>query len=237
MKKVIPITDLNPVQRQCYDDAVIAFTRIHGIIYVAHEEMTKAFDLMEELHQDRFIIGKAKRKAEQLWNRYYDFMYRHLNEDMRAFHIDYGNAIYSDIERHTEFLTGTVCEQIKKQQQRTPSDMLYARCIVARIMFTDAAIRFYDFFKDYEQQCGINFSGTFAYADPTPIAKQLDTIVEKMRLRQRPDIWKQTTCVNAYSTIIDYLSNEEFFHQKAIEATMENKTLSKEYIRNRLTTK
>ena len=225
---------LTKKQQNCYKDAVIGFTPFHGINYIAHEEMIKAFDLMEELKQDRFLVGKEKGRAEKLWDAYYNHMWSRLSDEMRAFYVDYGNAIYSAVEPSLEFLAGAICEYVKSGKKRNESDMLYARCIVTRIMFVDSAMRFVSYFKEFEQRCGLNFAPTFAYADMTPLAKSLDYIVEKMRPRQRPDIWNNPACVNAYDRIMEILGDGKFFEGKSEEATNMNTVLGKQYIRDRL---
>lgn len=202
---------------------------INGVNYIAHEEMLKAFDLMEELHRDRFLIGKLKRKAEAQWEAYMKYFFKPQPEPFKAYYIDLGNSMYRALEKKLEYFTGTICEKVK-HGNRIPDDMLYARCITTRVMFVQAVWIFEDFFKLYEGLCGYDFSKIFSYADMTGIAETMDKLVDKMRPRQDPHIWDDPVCINAYNAIVDTISSEGFFNNAIQESKEKNPKLSRRYV-------
>lgn len=215
------IAEMTDEQYSTYSEACTRIQPVHALNYAAHEEMLKAFDMIEELNRSRFVSRNIK-YCERYWEQYHCYVSERLSDTMFAFLIDYCNEVYKVLEPKIEFLCGSLSEYYGRGQT---DNILLSRLVTARMMFV-LAQHVHQQIIDFYNTKGMDFGKMFSYVSMASITNEINRIIARMFPRKQTFGLTDTTCVNAYSAILDAIEKNGLFDEAQKNAVDKNRELS-----------
>ena len=214
---------------QTYEQCSVQFPMIHILNIIANTEAIKAIDIIERRGMRRQVLKKILNQYEERYDQYMHFIKNNLNEDVWPLLIDYARASCDNIEGVTNRMRQACYNYLKKKGVAEAS--LLAQCEVGMLMWQIATDTFRVYFERYFDECGIDYSHNFKYADLSVCRDRwIKATNELSKGVKGIDFNDDRRCRDAWNDLKEAINTTDFFDKAAAEAVRLNPELKKKYI-------
>lgn len=205
------------------------FPMIHILNIAANTEAIKAIDILEERGMRRQALKKMLNLYEARYDEYTNYIRKNLKRDVWPLLQDYARVACKNIEGKTNGMRQACYNYLKKKGVAEAS--LLAQCEVGMLMWQIATDTFRVYFERYFEECGIDYSNDFKYADLTICKDRWIKITDELSKGVRGiDFNDDKRCRDAWNDLKEAMNTTDFFDRAAAEAIRLNPGLKEKYI-------
>lgn len=168
-----------------YEKARVNFIIIHRVNHIVHESMIEVYDLLEKYNKLRFTTKMHHLKAEKAWDKYLSPRQKVTERTAWYTFMDHLRITYDILHPHIDKLYETVRDYMIRMGWRDVE--LKGRIEVALLMLKMHEYTFKDFFKDFRDACGADFSGCYANDRLTDMGKHFVSMCEVLGIKLSKD--------------------------------------------------
>lgn len=168
-----------------YERARVSTIVLHRVNYVLHDSMFKVYDILERDGRMRFAVKRMMGEAERRWDAY-EGGRRHEMEKCAWYTLqDHLRIVTDSVAPYLEKVYGTVRDFMIARGMRDVE--VRGRCAVALLLGKVAAHTYRAFFRDFEKECGIDFTGCFRRDDMQDMTKAFALLCDALGIDTRQD--------------------------------------------------
>lgn len=214
---------------KAYNDCATKFAMIHILNIIAYTEALKAIDIIDERGMRKQTLKMMLGKYENRFNKYINFIHRHMKADVWPLLQDYARVSGDKISGKTNNMRQACYNYLKNKG--VAECKLLAQCEVGMLMWKIATDTFKAYFKGYYDLCGVDFSKDFEYADLSLCSDWWIRISEELAKGVKGiDFNENRRCQDAWTDLKAAMNNTEFFDGAAKTALQYNKGLIEKYV-------
>lgn len=168
-----------------YETARVNTIVIHRLNYVMHDATLAVYDILEREGKMRFTVKKEMNEAERVWNVY-------VGEHRKAIE----RTAWSTLQDHLRLTNDTLMPYIEKVYESIRDYMIRlgmrdvevkARCQVALLLMKVVGHSFKAFFRDFERECGADYTKCFEIDDTSAIDGHFASLCNAIGIRTEKD--------------------------------------------------
>lgn len=214
---------------QTYERCSVQFPMIHILNIIANTEVIKVIDIIDERGMRRQMLKKMLNQYEERYDKYMNYINKNLQRDVWPLLVDYARASCDNIEGVTNSMRQACYNYLKKKG--VAEAKLLAQCEVGMLMWQIATDTFKVYFERYFEECGIDYSKDFKYADLSECKDRWIRIVNELSKGVKGvDFNDDRRCRDAWNDLKDAINTTDFFDKAAAEALRLNPALKAKYI-------
>lgn len=200
-----------------YNNAVERFSVIHILNGMAHTETLKAIDMIDDKGLRKHLVKRHLKAYEARYEQYEHFMHTHMEKSAWMLLQDYARVSCTKIDKRLVMLK-LACHDYLNKLKVKDADIL-GQCESALLMWDIAYETFKAYFKMYKDECGIDFSADFAYANMRKCYESWMMLVNELAKGAKGvDFGMDKRCLDSWRALKNELNNEKFFDDCAMQA-------------------
>lgn len=168
-----------------YEKARVNFIIIHRVNHIVHESMIEVYDLLEKYNKLRFTTKMHHLNAEKAWDKYLAPRQKVTERTAWYTFMDHLRITYDILHPRIDKLYETVRDYMIRMGWRDVE--LKGKIEVALLMMKMHEYTFKDFFKDFRDACGADFSGCYANDRLTDMGKHFVSMCEVLGIKLQKD--------------------------------------------------
>lgn len=212
---------------ECYEKARIQFIVIHRVNNYAYDTCIRVFDEMEKRNIMRFTAKHLCKKLDTIWNNYIGTIRE--NTDRSTFMLLQDNfRIATDYVRPNidTLITAIRDYYISKGVRDT---VFVAEAEAAMLLLKICTHSYKNFFIDFKEVCGVDFSSGFMYANMEQFDSVFHELCKHLGLVTDIDIFDNCRCSSAWNDMMETIRNDELMDEAAGKAIHFNPSVEIKY--------
>ena len=211
---------------------------LHRVNYILHERMVIVYGLVENNKRFKFTAKKAYKDAEKIWDDYLESRRRKMERSAWTTLLDHlriVNATLSPymLEVYEAVRNNMIRLGYKDVELKAQVEMV---CMLSKVvMYT-----FRQFFNDFKEDCGVDYSGVFRNDDMTDMIDRFALLCDSMGIEMERDGDGMLSLKGynpddyirfqwAWKRFMKAMRNEDLMDKTALDAINLNPNVQEEY--------
>ena len=217
---------LDEIERH-YELARTQFIVIHRINNYAYDTCLRVYDEMEKRGAMKFKAKLLYKKLDKIWHDYLKII-RDNTEEHIYYLLQDNFMLTTDVVRpYVDGVVSAIRDYLISFGVRDTQFVAEAETAIQMLKICTHSYK--EFFEDYRNLCGIDFSNAFMYANMEKYNAVFLQLVSNLNLVTGYDVFRNNRVQSAWSKMMEVIRDEDIMDEQAEKAIHLNPVIEKQY--------